>query len=81
MGISQINIGSGKEYSIKQIANIVKKVTSFNGEIIFNTKKLDGMMRKILDSSRARKIGWNPEVNLKEGLEKVYKLYSKNNVG
>jgi len=75
---SHINIGSGKEISIKDLAYMVKDIIGFKGKINFDQKKLEGNMRKLMDSNRLNKLEWNPKINLREGLKKVYKDYLKN---
>ena len=75
---SHINIGSGKEISIKDLAYMIKDIIGFKGKIKFNEKKLDGNMRKLLDSQRLYKLEWFPKISLRDGLKKVYKDYSKN---
>ncbi len=75
---SHINIGSGKEISIKDLAYMIKDIIGFKGKIEFNEKKLEGNMRKLLDSQRINKLDWYPKINLRDGLVKVYKDYKKN---
>lgn len=75
---SHINIGSGMEYSIKQLAEIISEITMFKGHINFDTSKPDGTPRKLLDSTLLRKSNWSPSIRLKEGLESTYQWYKKN---
>lgn len=70
-----INIGTGEDMSIKDIAGLVKKVVGFEGEIIFDKKNPDGMPRKLLDSSKINSLGWEPKTSIEEGLEKTYKWF------
>ncbi len=70
-----VNIGSGEEVTIKELAEKIKEVVGFNGEIIFDTSKPDGTPRKLMDSSRLHNLGWTPNVNMKKGLEKAYDYY------
>jgi len=70
---SHINVGSGVEVTIKELAETVKEVVGFEGEIFFDTSKLDGTPRKLMDSSRLRALGWSPKVSLKEGITFAYK--------
>ena len=72
-----INIGGGEQYSIKEIALILKKVTKYNGKIIFNKKFPDGVKRRQLDSKIIRSLGWKPKINIQKGLEKYCKYYLK----
>jgi len=76
-----INVGSGWDLSIKKLAEMIREIVSYNGKIEFDIKKPDGVSRKLLDSKRLNKIGWKPEIDLKEGLTKTYQdfknLYGK----
>jgi GDP-L-fucose synthase len=70
-----INIGTGQEISIADLAREVCKVVGFTGRLTFDRTKPDGAPRKALDSSRIRKMGWQPSVALRAGLEKTYRWY------
>jgi GDP-L-fucose synthase len=72
-----INIGCGKDISIKELAEVIAKITGFRGEIIFDETKPDGAMQKLLDNSRIKDMGWTPKVDLEEGIEKIYKWYKQ----
>jgi GDP-L-fucose synthase len=72
---THINIGTGKEISIKELAETIKKVVGFKGELYFNTKKPDGTMRKLTDSYKLKNLGWKYTVELKDGIEKIYNWY------
>ena len=74
---SHINVGSGKDITIKELAEIIKEVVGYKGEINFDPNKPDGSPRKLLDSKRINDLGFNPEVSLKEGLIKTYKDFIK----
>jgi GDP-L-fucose synthase len=67
-----INLGSGKEYYIGELAELIKDITGYQGEIVFDSTKPDGTPRKILDSSRIKSLGWKPNYELKEGLKNTY---------
>jgi GDP-L-fucose synthase len=67
-----INVGTGADVSISELAHLMKEVTGFRGEIVYDRTKPDGMMRKVLDVSRINALGWKPKVSLKEGLERTY---------
>ena len=67
-----INIGSGSDISIKDLAVLLKKIVGFKGEIIFDKSKPDGAPRKLLNITRAKKIGFKPNISLEEGLSKTY---------
>lgn len=70
-----VNIGVGKDISIKDLAHLVKKITDFRGEIIFDSEKPDGTPRKLMDTSKLNSLGWQPKINLEEGIASVYKEY------
>jgi len=72
---THINIGTGKEVSIKQLAETIKDTIGYQGELYFNTKKPDGTMRKLTDSSKLESLGWKYRVDLEEGIHRMYKCY------
>jgi GDP-L-fucose synthase len=72
-----INIGTGEEVSISQLAHIVKEVTGYKGEIVFDTSKPDGTPRKLMDTSRLHNMGWKHKTSLKEGLTKAYQFFKQ----
>ena len=74
---AHINVGNGKEHTIKEIAENIKKIVGFKGEVNFDSTKPDGSPRKFLDCSRLRKLGFKPKINLQEGLKKTYKNFLK----
>ena len=74
---SHINIGSGEEINIKELAVIIKDVVGYKGDIKFDNSKPDGTPRKLLDNSKINHLGWHAKVNLKDGLIKTYKDYLK----
>jgi GDP-L-fucose synthase len=74
---THINIGSGKEVTIRQLAELIKKVTGFGGEIHFDSSKPDGTMRKLLDVSKLAKLGWKSKIELEDGVRKVFEEYIK----
>jgi len=69
-----INIGTGKDISIKELAEIIKEVVCYEGEIIFDKDKPDGTFRKVFDVSKAKEIGWEAKISLKEGIRMTYDL-------
>lgn len=69
---SHINVGSGKEISIRQLAETVKDVVGYDGVIDWDTAKPDGTPRKLMDSSRLQSMGWTPKVDLREGIARAY---------
>jgi len=75
---SHINVGSGEDLSIKELAEIIKNVVGFKGEIKFDSNKPDGTLRKFLDSKKINNTGFKHQVSLKDGLIKTYQDYLKN---
>lgn len=76
--ISQINIGSGQEITIGELAQKIAKTVGYNGEIKFDLSKPDGTLRKLLDSSRLNKLGYKPQISIDEGLKSTYNWYLNN---
>ena len=74
----QINVGSGQEVSIKDLADKISKAVGFSGEIIWDSSKPDGTMRKILDSSKVAKLGWKPLISLDQGITSTVEWYLQN---
>lgn len=74
----QINCGSGEEISISALAQIVRSVVGFEGEIVFDDSKPDGTPRKLMDSSRIRALGWEPQISLQEGVVSAYRWFLEN---
>jgi GDP-L-fucose synthase len=72
-----INIGTSEEISIKDLAFKIKKLTDFNGEVVFDASKPDGTPRKITDTSALKSLGFKPKTDLDEGLRKTYEEYMK----
>jgi len=72
---THINIGTGKEISIKQLAETIKNTIGFKGNLYFNTNKPDGTMRKLTDSSKLEKLDWKYKVELEEGIKRIYNWY------
>jgi GDP-L-fucose synthase len=70
-----INVGSGEETSIANLAEIIKDVVRYEGTIAFDTTKPDGTPRKLMDSSKIRSLGWKPKTTLREGISKTYDWY------
>ena len=70
--LSHINVGSGQEVSIGQLANLVSEVVGYQGQLKFDPTKPDGTPRKLMDSSRLEGMGWKPNVNTIEGLKRTY---------
>ncbi|MEI6139026.1 MAG: GDP-L-fucose synthase [Mariniphaga sp.] len=74
---THINIGSGKEISVHDLAYLIKGKVGFKGELVFNSSKPDGTMRKLTDPSKLHKLGWHHKIEIEEGIEKLYKWYLK----
>jgi GDP-L-fucose synthase len=72
---SPLNIGSGEEITIKDLAALMKETTGFTGDIRFDPSKPDGTPRKLLDSSNMRALGWKPEITLEHGLRQAYEWF------
>ncbi|MDA7710647.1 GDP-L-fucose synthase [Flavobacteriaceae bacterium] len=70
---SMYNVGSGEEISIKDLSSLIKSIVGFRGKIIWDNTKPDGTPRKLLDSTKINKLGWNSRINLHNGVEIVYK--------
>lgn len=80
-GSDFINIGTGKDKTIKEIAEIIKEVVGYRGELKFDISKPDGMFRKVLDVSQLDKLGWEYKIEFKEGIELTYKWFLNNKEG
>lgn len=74
---NHINVGSGKDVSIAEVAAIIAQIVGFEGEIVFDSSKPDGAPRKLMDSSRINALGWKPKVGLRQGLEAAYQDFLK----
>lgn len=77
---SEINIGSGKGNSIREIAETVKKIVGFTGKLIFDSDKPDGMKIKVLNTEKINSLNWNPKTSLEKGIEKTYQYFLKLNL-
>ncbi len=76
--ISQINLGTGEEISIKNLAHLIARVVNYEGKIQFDTSKPDGTLRRVLDNKRINDLGWSHEINLEEGLKSTYEWFQNN---
>ncbi|WP_228853128.1 GDP-L-fucose synthase family protein [Aegicerativicinus sediminis] len=72
---THINIGTGEDISIKDLAFLIKDIIGFEGELIFNESKPDGTMKKLTDVSKLHGMGWKHSVELEEGIKRIYKWY------
>ncbi|MEN8886938.1 MAG: GDP-L-fucose synthase [Winogradskyella sp.] len=72
---THINIGTGEDISIKELAEIIKHIVGFNGELNFDETKPDGTMRKLTDVSKLNELGWKHKISLNEGIKQMYEWY------
>ena len=79
-GNETVNLGTGKELSIKELAELVKKVVGFKGNITFDTTKPDGTPRKLLDVSKLEKLGWKYKTELEDGIKLAYEDFLNNDM-
>jgi len=70
-----LNIGSGEDISIHELATLIKNIVGYEGKLVFDPTKQEGVPRKILDSSKIQALGWKPHTSLKDGLEKTYAAF------
>ncbi len=80
-GESFINIGVGKDHTIREISETIQKVVGYDGELFFNTDKPDGMFKRLLDVTNFNKLGWKSKISLEEGLNLTYKWFLENECG
>jgi GDP-L-fucose synthase len=74
--VEPVNVGWGEDVSIRELAQMVREVVGFGGELVFDSTKPDGTPRKLLDTSRLRALGWTPRINLREGIAQTYQWFS-----
>jgi len=72
-----VNIGTGKDLTIKALAELICEIIGYKGDIVYDVSKPDGTPRKLLDVGKLHGLGWKAEISLKEGIQKVYKEYSR----
>jgi len=72
-----INIGTGKDITIKELALMIRDIVGFRGEIVWDSTKPDGTPKKLLDISRIKALGWEPKTSLEQGIRKTYQWYLK----
>ena len=73
-----LNVGTGEDITIAELAATMQKIVGFQGELTFDTTRPDGMMRKVLDVSRLKALGWQPQVSLEDGLRNMYAWFLAN---
>lgn len=75
--LSHINVGTGEDVTIREVAEIIRKAVDFKGEIEFDTSKPDGTPRKLMDTAKLAKLGWRPSMRLGEGITETYKHFQQ----
>ena len=71
-----VNVGFGKDQTIRELAETIKEVSGFSGRLVFDNSRPDGTPQKVLDTSKINALGWKPKIPLKTGLQQVYQWYS-----
>ena len=77
-GEQHVNIGTGKELTIKELAELIRKTVGFEGEIVWDTEKPDGTPRKLTDVTKLHGLGWTHKVELAEGVSRAYDWFKEN---
>ena len=73
-----INVGTGKDLSISELAELIKKTVGYEGNIVWDKSKPDGTPRKLLDVSKIQRLGWKAGIGLEDGISRTYEWYKKN---
>lgn len=76
--LSHINVGTGVDCTIRELAETLARVTGYRGQLVFDATKPDGTPRKLMDAGRLRALGWQPKISLEEGLASAYAWYVEN---
>ena len=76
--LSHINVGTGEDCTIRELAQTIAKVTGFKGRLSFDASKPDGTPRKLMDVSRLKQLGWEATITLEDGLRDAYSWFSEN---
>ena len=76
-----INVGTGEELSIRDLALLIREISGYSGDLVFDLSKPDGTPRKVLDVSKIHAMGWKHKIGLREGLERVFREYAQKNRG
>lgn len=74
-GVDPVNVGTGEETSIMELSYMIKEITGFEGKIVTDTTKPDGMMRRLCDSTKIHELGWKSSISLRNGIQKLYDWY------
>jgi GDP-L-fucose synthase len=77
-GITHINIGTGEDLTISELASLIAQITGFKEKVVYDNSKPDGTPRKLMDVSRINKLGWKYKTSLKDGIQKAYDWYLSN---
>jgi GDP-L-fucose synthase len=75
-GESHLNVGTGQDITVRELAELIAEIVGWHGELVFNTDMPDGMPRKLLDVSRLQYLGWKARISLRDGLEQTYRWYA-----
>jgi GDP-L-fucose synthase len=70
-------VGTGKELTIRALSELVAKTVGFEGQIIFDSSKPDGVMRKLIDVSKLHRLGWHHQVEIEDGVQRLYEWYRR----
>jgi GDP-L-fucose synthase len=73
--LEHINVGTGEDVTIRELAESIKKIVGYSGEIVFDTSKPDGTPRKLLNVSKLNNLGWKHSISLEKGLKDTYKVF------
>ena len=76
--LNHLNLGTGTDITIAELAGMIAEITGYEGEIVYDTRKPDGTPRKLLDVSRINKLGWTAQISLREGVKKTYRWFLQN---
>jgi len=79
--LTWLNVGTGEDIQIKNLAEMIAKTTSYKGNIIWDREKPDGTPQKLLDSSKINSLGWHAKITLEEGLKRTYEIYKRDLLG
>jgi GDP-L-fucose synthase len=77
-GEEHINVGTGEDVTIKELAHTISDVVRFMGDIEWDTTKPNGTPRKVLNVDKIKSLGWEPKISLRDGIEQTYKWYKEN---